>query len=218
LYPYFRSPSYSGQRRKRAEYRSIHRRPVMSEAKSHASHTKAHQNEDAITLLTADHAKVKKLFKEFADLKEEDGSAEDKSALVTQICNELKVHAEIEEEIFYPAVRKAIDDADLMDEALVEHAGAKELIAQLEDMSPDDELYDAKVTVLGEQIQHHVKEEEGEMFPKARKAKIDGEALGVQMTERKAELMAETDEETPKAKPHAARKPAAGTKAPTSSR
>ena len=190
----------------------------MSTAKSHVSHTKADQNEDAITLLTADHAKVKKLFKEFADLKEEDGSAEDKSALVTQICNELKVHAEIEEEIFYPAVRKAIEDDALMDEALVEHAGAKELIAQLEEMSPDDELYDAKVTVLGEQIQHHVKEEEDEMFPRAKKAKVDTEALGVQMTERKGELTAETesDEETPKAKPRAARNSAAGAKAPRS--
>jgi len=190
----------------------------MTAAKSHVAHTKADQNEDAITLLTADHAKVKKLFKEYADLKEEGGSAEEKSALVTRICNELKIHTEIEEEIFYPAVRKAIDDSDLMDEALVEHAGAKELIAQLEEMSPDDELYDAKVTVLGEQIQHHVKEEEGEMFPKAKKAKIDGEALGVQMTERKAELMAETesDEETPKAKPRAARNSAPGAKAPTS--
>ena len=190
----------------------------MSAAKSHVSHTKA-QNEDAITLLTTDHAKVKKLFKEFEDLKEEeDGSAEDKSALVTRICNELKVHAEIEEEIFYPAVRKAIDDSDLMDEALVEHAGAKELIAQLEDMSPDDELYDAKVTVLGEHIQHHVKEEEGEMFPKARKAKVDSEALGVQMAERKAQLMAETesDEEGPKAKPRAGTDSTASAKPHTS--
>ena len=83
----------------------------------------------------------------------------------------------------------------LMDEALVAHAGAKELIAQLEDMNPDDDLYDAKVTVLGEQIQHHVKEEEGEMFPKARKAKIDGAALGARMSERKAELMADTQTE-----------------------
>ena len=189
----------------------------MSAAKSHVSHTKADQNEDAITLLTADHAKVKKLFKEFVDLKEEDGSAEDKSALVTLICHELKVHTEIEEEIFYPAVRKAIDDGGLMDEALVEHAGAKELIAQLEEMSPDDELYDAKVTVLGEQIQHHVKEEEGEMFPKARKAKLDSEALGVQMAERKAELMAETEsDEAPKAKPRAVKNSTAGAKAPAS--
>jgi hemerythrin superfamily protein len=190
----------------------------MSAAKSHVSHTKVDQNEDAITLLTADHAKVKKLFKEFQDLKEEDGSAEDKSALVTLLCHELKVHTEIEEEIFYPAVRKAIDDGDLMDEALVEHAGAKELIAQLEEMSPDDELYDAKVTVLGEQIQHHVKEEEGEMFPKARKAKIDSEALGVQMAERKAELMGETesDEEAPQAKRGAAGDSTASAKAHTS--
>jgi hemerythrin superfamily protein len=190
----------------------------MSTAKSHVTHTKPDRNEDAITLLTADHAKVKKLFKEFADLKEGGGSAEDKSGLVTQICNELKVHAEIEEEIFYPAVRKAIDDGDLMDEALIEHAGAKELIAQLEDMSPDDELYDAKVTVLGEQIQHHVKEEEGQMFPKAKKAKVDGEALGVQMTERKAELAAEmeSDEDAPKAKPRASKNSMAGAKGPTS--
>jgi hemerythrin superfamily protein len=182
------------------------------------THAKAMPTEDAITLLTADHAKVKKLFKEFESLKEDDGADTDRSALVIQICTELKVHAEIEEEIFYPAVRKAIEDGDLMDEAVVEHAGAKELIAQLEDMSPDDELYDAKVTVLAEQIQHHVKEEEGEMFPKARKAKVDGEALGAQMTERKAELMAEleSDDEAPKAKPRAATHSAANTKAPAS--
>jgi hemerythrin superfamily protein len=190
----------------------------MSTAKSPVTHAKAMPTEDAITLLTADHAKVKKLFKEFESLQEDDGADTDRSALVIQICTELKVHAEIEEEIFYPAVRKAIEDGDLMDEAVVEHAGAKELIAQLEDMSPDDELYDAKVTVLAEQIQHHVKEEEGEMFPKARKAKVDGEALGAQMTERKAELMAEleSDDEAPKAKPRAATHSAANTKAPAS--
>ena len=161
---------------------------------------------------------MKRLFNEFQNLKEEDGSAEDKSALVTQICKALKVHAEIEEEIFYPAVRKAIDNADLMDEALVEHSGAKELIAQLEDMSPDDELYDAKVTVLGEQIRHHVKEEEGEMFPQAKKAKVDAESLGVQMKERKAELMAEleSDEEAPKARPRATKNGIASSKTPTS--
>jgi hemerythrin-like domain-containing protein len=190
----------------------------MSTAKSHVSRAKATPTEDAITLLTTDHAKVKKLFEEFESLKEGDGSDTDKSALVTQICNELKVHAEIEEEIFYPAVRKAIEDGDLVDEALVEHASAKELIAQLEEMSPDDELYDAKVTVLAEQIEHHVEEEEGEMFPKAKKAKVDGEALSVQMTERKAELMAEleSDDEAPKGKPGAAKHSAASTKAPAS--
>jgi hemerythrin superfamily protein len=144
--------------------------------------------QDAVAMLMADHKKVKKLFSDFDKLKEE-GSDEDKSALVEQICNELKIHTELEEEIFYPAVRKAIDDSDLMDEALVEHAGAKELIAQLEDASPDDDLYDAKVTVLGEQIDHHVKEEEGEMFPKAKKSKVDTEALGATMLKRKMALM-----------------------------
>jgi hemerythrin superfamily protein len=147
------------------------------------------QEQDAIALLMADHKKVKKLFSDFNKLKDE-GSDEDKAAIVEQICNELKVHTEIEEEIFYPAVRKDIDDADLMDEALVEHAGAKDLIAQLEEASPDDDLYDAKVTVLGEQIDHHVKEEEGEMFPKAKKAKVDTGALGAMMLKRKMALMA----------------------------
>lgn len=143
---------------------------------------------DAIALLMADHKKVKKLFADFDKLKE-DGSVEDKSAIVEQICSELKIHTEIEEEIFYPAVRKAIDDSDLMDEALVEHAGAKDLIAQLEDADPEEDLYDAKVTVLGEQIDHHVKEEEGGMFPQATKAKVDTKALGAQMLKRKAALM-----------------------------
>jgi len=146
------------------------------------------QKQDAIAMLMADHKKVKKLFSDFDKLKDEE-SDEDKSAIVEQICNALKIHTELEEEIFYPAVRKAIDDSDLMDEALVEHAGAKELIAQLEDARPDDELYDAKVTVLGEQIDHHVKEEEGQMFPKAKKAKVDTEALGATMLKRKMALM-----------------------------
>jgi hemerythrin superfamily protein len=147
------------------------------------------QAQDAVALLTADHKKVKRLFSDYGKLKE-DGSDEDKAAIVEQICNELKIHTELEEEIFYPAVRKSIDDADLMDEALVEHAGAKELIAQLQEASPDDDLYDAKVTVLGEQINHHVKEEEGEMFPKVKKAKVDTEALGAMMLKRKMALKA----------------------------
>lgn len=155
-----------------------------------AKKTKDAQEQDAIAMLIADHRKVKKLFSEFGKLKEE-GSDEDKASIVEQICNELKVHTAIEEEIFYPAVRKAIDDADLMDEALVEHAGAKELIAQLEEASPDDDLYDAKVTVLGEQIDHHVEEEEGDMFPKAKKAKVDAQALGAAMLKRKTALMEE---------------------------
>jgi hemerythrin superfamily protein len=154
---------------------------------------------DAIAMLVADHKKVKAMFREFKSLKET-GTGQEKAALVKQICDALTVHASIEEEIFYPAVRAAIEDGDLMDEALVEHAGAKEIIAQLRQMDPDDDLYDAKVTVLGEQIDHHVEEEEGEMFPKARKAKVDTEELGTELAARKQEKAAElgADLEDPK--------------------
>ena len=148
------------------------------------------KSRDAIAMLTADHKKVKKLFSDFDKLKD-NGSDEEKSAVVEQICQELTVHAELEEEIFYPAVREAIDEGDLMDEALVEHAGAKALIAQLQDMDPEDDLYDAKVTVLGEQINHHVEEEEGEMFPKAKKSGVDTPQLAEQMLHRKAALLKE---------------------------
>ena len=142
----------------------------------------------AIALLTADHAQVKKMFKEFDALKKANGSNAAKAALVEQICHELTVHAQIEEEIFYPAVRAAVDDDDLMDEADVEHAEVKELISQLEAMKPGDDHYDAKVKVLGENVDHHVEEEQGEMFVKAKKAKIDTAKLGAQMAARKKDL------------------------------
>jgi hemerythrin-like domain-containing protein len=156
------------------------------------SQSQSGKKQDAIALLMEDHKKVKKLFGAFKKLHEQ-GESEEKAAVVEQICNELKIHTAIEEEIFYPAVRKAIDDADLMDEALVEHAGAKDLIAQLEEAGPEADLYDAKVTVLSEQIDQHVKEEEKEMFPMARKSKIDLDTLGAQMLRRKQSLMAEMD-------------------------
>lgn len=151
---------------------------------------------DAIVALTADHKRVKSLFKEFATLKaKRGGKQEEKTELVKRICRELKVHTAIEEQIFYPAVREQIADEDLMDEALVEHAGAKDLVEQLEGMNVDDDLYDAKVTVLGEQIEHHVEEEEGTMFPKAKKAKLDTKALGAEMAQRKSQLQAMMEEE-----------------------
>jgi len=149
------------------------------------------KGQDAIALLTADHKAVKALFKKFEQLAEQDEDDDAKASLVEQICNELKIHAELEEEIFYPAVRAAIEDDALMDEADVEHASAKDLIGQLETMAPDDDHYDAKVTVLGEYINHHVEEEEGEMFEKARRADVDTAVLGAEMAERKAELKRE---------------------------
>ena len=145
---------------------------------------------DAISILTEDHKKVKKMFADFDKLKMSECKEDDKGALVEKICEELTVHTQIEEAIFYPAVRAAIGDDDLMDEADVEHAGAKDLIAQLEELEPGDDHYDAKVTVLGENIDHHVKEEQDEMFPKARKAKLDLVALGAQMLQRKHDLHA----------------------------
>ncbi len=144
--------------------------------------------QDAIAVLTEDHKKVKKMFKDFEKLKNGEGNGDRKEQLVRRLCKELTIHAQVEEEIFYPAVRDAIDDDDLMDEADVEHASAKSLIAQLESMGAGDDHYGAKVTVLGEFIDHHVKEEHGEMFPKVRKAKVDTAELGAQIVQRKKEL------------------------------
>ncbi len=157
-------------------------------------HKAAPAPQDAVQLLTADHKEVKAFFAKYKTLAEGDADGGDRQALAETICDALTVHAAIEEEIFYPAVRGATDDDDLMNEALVEHASAKELVAQIKDMDPDDDLYDAKVTVLGEYIDHHVKEEEGEMFPEARKAKLDLKELGAELLARKNELMAELAE------------------------
>lgn len=145
---------------------------------------------DAIAMLKADHDKVKKLFKEFERL-HGDESEEEAEAIARQICQELTIHATVEEEIFYPAVRGAIDDEDLLDEAEVEHASARDLIAQIEAMTGSDEKYAAKVMVLGEYVNHHIEEEQDEMFPKARRAKLDMKALGSEMLARKSELQSE---------------------------
>ena len=146
---------------------------------------------DATELLTKDHKEVKSLFRQYEGLAEAEAPAGERETLARLICQLLTVHATIEEEIFYPAVRKAMDDGDLLDEAEVEHASAKELIAQIESMKASEPLYDAKVKVLGEYIDHHVKEEEGELFPQVRRAKLDLVALGEQIGQRKAVLMAE---------------------------
>lgn len=154
----------------------------------------AKRQKDACDLLDADHKAVKALFKEYENLVESRSrSTAKKRQLAEQICRELTVHATIEEEIFYPAVRKAIKDNDLMNEATVEHASAKDLIAQIEGMEPADEMFDAKVTVLGEYIDHHVKEERTEMFVKARASKADLVSLAEQLRQRKEELMAQEE-------------------------
>jgi hypothetical protein len=145
---------------------------------------------DAIKLLTEDHRKVQKMFKDFEKLKEK-GEDQDKAALIEAACAELTIHAQLEEEIFYPKVREAIDDMDVMDEAEVEHASAKELIAQLKAMQPGDELYEAKFTVLGEYVNHHIQEEEKKMFPQVKKAKLDLRSLAEQIQPRKQELQEE---------------------------
>ncbi len=146
---------------------------------------------NAIDLLKADHEKVKKAFREFEKMDRAD--TETCRELVTSVCADLRVHTTLEEEIFYPALREAIEDEDIMNEAAVEHETAKMLIEQLENMEPDDPNYVATFTVLGEYVMHHVKEEEDEMFPQAKKAKeLDLEALGDQMRTRKEELTAET--------------------------
>lgn len=142
------------------------------------------ESNNALDLLVEDHRNVRKLFKEY-DKVHEKATAEDKLELVEQICTEFLVHADIEEQIFYPAVRDAIKDEELIDEAEVEHQTARDLIEQIQAMKPDDDLYDAKVRVLGEYVEHHVEEEEKEMFPKVKKAKLDLEAMGQEMKQAK---------------------------------
>lgn len=157
----------------------------------------AKRQKDACDLLDADHKAVKALFKAYETLTESRSrSSAKKRQLADQICKELTVHATIEEEIFYPAARKAIKDSALMNEATVEHASAKDLIAQIKGMDASDEMFDAKVTVLGEYIDHHVKEERGEMFPKVRGTRLDLVTLGEQLQLRKDELMAQQEEQT----------------------
>ena len=152
------------------------------------------KKKDACDLLDADHKAVKKMFMEYEELTEAGGNTKEKKrVLAEKICNELTVHAQIEEEIFYPAIRKAIKDELLMNEAEVEHSSAKDLIAQIQDMNPGDPMFDAKVTVLGEYIDHHVKEERTEMFPKARATKVDLVGMRDVLQARKEELMAELE-------------------------
>lgn len=151
-------------------------------AKPSAGRTSA--TPDAIALLRADHSLVSGLFAEY----EKTRSVSRKKALVSQICMELSVHAQVEEEIFYPAVKAALHDKEMVPEATVEHQTLKDLISQVEGREPDGEMFDAKIMVLSEYVKHHVKEEQNEMFPKAKGAKLDMKGLGAQILARKDEL------------------------------
>jgi len=143
--------------------------------------------QDAIALLKADHKEVAEMLEKF------ETARSTREKLAQQICMSLTVHAQIEEEIFYPAAREALGEEgeDLLDEAKVEHNSLKELIGHIEDSSPEDELFGAHVKVLGEYVKHHVKEEEGELFPKLRKSDMDLVEIGEQMAARKKELMSQ---------------------------
>ena len=158
----------------------------MATAKKSTKAKPAAKPLDAVAMLKADHQKVSGLFADF----EKTRSAERKKSLVAQICAELTVHTTLEEELFYPAVKAAMKDHELVPEANVEHASVKELIAQVKDVEPGGEMYDARVKVMGEFVKHHVKEEQTEMFPKAQKTKLDLAVLGEQMRARKADLLA----------------------------
>ena len=169
------------------------RKPARRTGKRSTARRPTSRN-DAIALLKKDHENVLAMFRKFASLANgARGDRQSKESLAHRICDELKVHTTIEEEIFYPAVRAEIDENLLMNEAQVEHDGAKSLIEQIESMRASDDMFDAKVTVLGEMIKHHVKEEQEEIFPKVRKAKVDLGALGEQLAARKQEIVGTRD-------------------------
>src|SRR3954452_24858958 len=142
----------------------------------------------ALDLLEQDHREVEGLFDEYEKLEDTD----EKERIALKICLALTVHTQIEEEVFYPAVCEAIEKSELIDEALVEHASAKQLISEIEEMDANDELYDAKVKVLGEQVRHHVEEEEDELFPEVESSELNLGTLGKKMAERKTALLKET--------------------------
>jgi hemerythrin superfamily protein len=154
----------------------------------------ARGEKDACDLLDADHRAVRKMFKEYEELTKSRGRTvpQKKMELAHQICHELTVHAQIEEELFYPALREVLKETDMLAEAEVEHQSVKDLIGQIEGMGEADEMFDARVKVLGEYVDHHVKEERNEIFPKARSArKLDLVAMRDEMMTRKEELMGE---------------------------
>ena len=166
--------------RKTAAAKATRKAPAKTSRASTSS------GQDAIALLRADHKKVSELYAQYESTR----SPAKKKALVATICLELSVHARVEEEIFYPAVKAALKDKEMIPEAQVEHASLKELIAQVKDREPDGEMFDAKIKVMSEYTKHHVKEEQNEIFPAAKKTRLDMLDLGARIAARKEELMA----------------------------
>ena len=161
---------------------------------AHAKAAPHEAHKDALQLLMAEHREVKAMFQQYQKLADAGGRGDQRMLLASQICVALTVHTQMEEEILYPAARAVLTkDEDMVDEAYVEHAGAKSLIAQIKTMTSDQPLYDAKVKVLGEYIDHHVKEEETEFFPKLRKTSLDLDAMGERIAARKLQLMAQPE-------------------------
>lgn len=146
---------------------------------------------DAVAMLVEDHEKVSELFEDFENIKSESGQSAKKQELAAKICAELTIHMQLEEEIFYPRVKDELKNDDLVPEALVEHAGIKQLIIQVQGAHKQDEMYDAKISVMSEYVKHHVEEEHTEMFPQAKSAKVDMHELGAEMAARKKELLAD---------------------------
>ena len=151
--------------------------------------------EDALALLAADHREVAQLFEEYVDLADADGSDAERRSLVAEICLHLTVHSRLEEEMFYPAVRQALGENELVEEAEAEHRGIEEAMDDLRAMDPSDEGYDDRVDVLRESVEHHVAEEEGSMFPMVLDSSLDIERLGEQMAARREELLAQVRDE-----------------------
>ncbi len=166
----------------------MQRRSTSSQTR--ASGTRARS--DAVSMLMEDHKNVQKLFRDFEKAHDADDS-EACQEIVQRACAELEVHTTLEEELFYPAAREALgeEDEELIDEAEVEHQSAKELIAQLGAMGPEDQKYAATFMVLAEYVKHHIKEEERELFPKVKKARLDVDSLGEEMQARKSALAGE---------------------------
>jgi hemerythrin-like domain-containing protein len=158
--------------------------------KAMAGRGNAKARKEILEMLMGDHKRVKRAFRDGEKLtgQEDDDGLEQ---IVRQTCAELTVHATLEEELFYPALRKEIRETDLLDEAEVEHTSAKTLIAELEQMDSSDPKFAATFKVLGEYVKHHIREEEGELFPLLGRTGVRWEALQQEMQRRREELMAE---------------------------